>query len=167
MSQKTARQTKKAPVIRERRAIIEHKFSKAHPLLRFVTTETVAFLFKIEVEQIYRIECWPHVVYVHAEGVSRFVSYGDFPPVIAVDWPDEKDFLYWRKRWIKKWRAEKAPEFWIKFYTQKFIEARSEEKLREWGYLIARVKFCFEEANIERLRENYSYQRFLKLKYCQ
>ncbi|MDJ0716410.1 MAG: hypothetical protein QNJ54_19735 [Prochloraceae cyanobacterium] len=142
---------------------IKYKFRQAHPLLRFVTEETVAFLFAIDVKQIYRIECWQHVVYVHAEGVSRFVSYGDFPPVITTEKPESKDFIYWRKRWVKKSKQRKAPEFWVRFYTQKFIEARSLEQLREWGNLIAVFKFLFEKANIERLRENYSYQRFLKL----
>jgi len=143
---------------------ILYNFRKAHALLRFVTQETVAFLFAIEVEQIYRIECWQHVVYVHAEGVSRFVSYADFPPVIAKEKPQKKDFIYWRKRWVKKTKTRKAPEFWVKFYTQKFVEARSIEQLKEWGNLIAIVKFVFEQVNIDRLRENYAYQRFLKSK---
>lgn len=147
------------------RAKIRHKFRKAHTLLRFVTAETVAFLFNIQVEQIYRIECWQHVVYVHAEGVSRFVSYADFPPVIDTQKPDEKEFTRWRKRWYKTSKSEIAPEFWVKFYTQKFIEARSQYELRQWGELIAVLKFLFEEVNIQRLREDYSYQRFLKWKF--
>ncbi|MGF1489374.1 MAG: hypothetical protein ACFBSE_19975 [Prochloraceae cyanobacterium] len=148
----------------EKRAKISHKFRTAPPLLRFVNTETVAFLFNIRVEQIYRIECWQHVVYVHGEGVSRFVSYADFPPVIETQKPDEKEFSRWQKRWHKQSKTKIASEFWVKFYTQKFIEAKSQYELRQWGELIAVVKFLFEEVNIERLRENYSYQRFLKLK---
>ncbi|MDJ0724395.1 MAG: hypothetical protein QNJ38_04720 [Prochloraceae cyanobacterium] len=143
---------------------IKYNFRKPHPLLRFVTEETVAFLFAIEVEKIYRIECWQHVVYVHAEGVSRFVSYGDFPPVIAVETPDPREFIYWRKRWVKISKRRVVPEFWVRFYTQKFVEARSQEQLRAWGELIAIFKLYFEKANLERLRENYSYQRFLKSK---
>ena len=111
------------------RSKIKYNFCEPHHLLRFVTEKTVAFLFEIEIEQIYRIECWQHVVYIHAEGVSRFVSYGDFPPVIEVEEPDRADFIYWRKRWRKKWKTKKAPEFWVKFYTQKFKEAVSVEKL--------------------------------------
>ncbi len=67
----TSTQTKKTEL--KRNPIIKHNFRHAHPLLRFVTKETVAFLFKIEVEQIYRIECWQHVVYVHAEGVNNML----------------------------------------------------------------------------------------------
>ncbi len=104
------------------------------------------------------------MVYVHGEGVSRFVSYADFPPVIETQKPDEKEFSRWQKRWHKQSKTKIASEFWVKFYTQKFIEAKSQYELRQWGELIAVVKFLFEEVNIERLRENYSYQRFLKLK---
>lgn len=146
---------------RTKRAKIIHDFDRPHPLLRFVTAETVAFLFSISVEQIYRIECWEHIVYVHAEGVSRFVSYADFPPVISTEKANRKDFIYWRKRWAKKFKQKEAPEFWVKFYTQKFVEAKSIYKLRKWGKLIATFKFIFESANIQRLRENYSYQMFL------
>lgn len=145
----------------DRRSKIGYKFTKAHRLLKFVTEKTVAFLFGISVEQIYRIECWQHVVYVHAKGVSRFVSYADFPPVIATEKPGEGEFSYWCKRWLKKWKQTKAPEFWVKFYTNKFIESRDIEQLREWGNLIAVFKKLFEEVDLERLRENYSYQRFL------
>ena len=155
--------TEKTQVLLETRSKIKYNFRQPHPLLRFVTEETVAFLFAIDVEQIYRIECWQHVVYIHAEGVSRFVSYGDFPPVITAEKPDRRDFIYWRKRWVKKFKRIIAPEFWVKFYTQKFIEARSQEELREWGELIAILNFVFKNTNIERLRENYAYQRFLKL----
>ena len=155
--------TEKTQARLERRAKIVHNFKQPHPLLRFVTEETVAFLFNIAVEQIYRIECWQHVVYVHAKGVSRFVSYADFPPVITAEKPNPRDFIYWRKRWVKKTKQRKAPEFWVRFYTQKFIEAKSLDRLREWGELIAVFKFIFNKANIQRLRENYAYQRFLKL----
>ena len=143
-------------------AKIRYKFKSPHLLLRFVTVETVAFLFNIRVEQIYRVECWQHVVYVHAEGVSRFVSYADFPPLIATQKPDEVEFKRWQKRWYKTSKREIAPEFWVKFYNRKFIEAGSQHELRQWGELIAVFKFLFEEVNIQRLRENYSDQRFLK-----
>jgi len=148
----------------KRSTIIEHKFKEVPPLLRFVTRETVAFLFNIQLEQIYRVECWQHVVYVHAEGVSRFVSYADFPPVIETQKPDRAEFKRWEKRWYKISKKKIAPEFWVKFYTQKFIEAKSQDELKQWGELIAVVKLIFKMADIERLRENYSYQRFLKQK---
>ena len=152
--------TEKAQV--DRRSKIKYNFRKPHPLIRFVTEETVAFLFAIDIEQIYRIECWQHIVYVHAEGISRFVSYADFPPVLAVEKPGKRDFVYWRRRWVKKWKKTIAPEFWVKFYTNKFIEAESIEQVTEWRNLIGSFNFCFEETNIQRLRENYLYQVFLK-----
>jgi len=146
----------------DRESKIKYNFRRPHPLLRFVSEETVAFLFAIDVEQIYRIECWQHVVYVHAKGVSRFVSYADFPPVVAAEKPNPKDFIYWRKRWVKKWKKTIAPEFWVKFYTQKLIEASSAEQLLKWGKLILVFKYCFDRANIKHLRENYAHQRLLK-----
>ena len=146
--------------------IISHQFKQAPILLRFVTVETVAFLFNIEVEQIHRIECWQHVVYVHAEGISRFVSYADFPPVIGKQKPDEKEFKRWRKRWYDKSKRKIAPESWVKFYTKKFTQAKSIYKLREWGELIAVFKSLFESIDLERLREDYRYQKFLKLKFA-
>jgi len=152
-------QQESVPVKRERDSKIKYNFRRSHPLLRFVTEQTVAFLFNIEIEQIYRIECWQHVVYVHGEGVSRFVSYSDFPPIITAAKPNPKDFVYWCKRWVKVSKRRKAPKFWTKFYTQKFIEARSREKLREWGNLIAICKFCFEEAEIKSLRKSYVFQQ--------
>ncbi len=148
----------------EKRTIISHKFKQAHPLLRFVTVETVAFLFNIEVEQIHRVECWQHVVYVHGEGISRFVSYADFPPVIGKQKPDDNEFKRWRKRWYRKSKSRVVPEFWVKFYTRKFSEARSLYSLKKWGELIAVFKFLFEEIDLQRLREDYRYQKFLKLK---
>ncbi len=108
--------TEKIETQSNQRSKIKYNFRRPHQLLRFVTEETVAFLFKITVEQIYRIECWQHVVYVHAKGVSRFVSYADFPPVITAEKPDPKDFIYWRKRWVKKFKRIVAPEFWVSFY---------------------------------------------------
>jgi len=146
--------------------IIIHKFKQAPILLRFVTVETVAFLFNIEIEQIYRVECWQHVVYVHAKGVSRFVSYADFPPVIGKQKPDNAEIKRWRKRWHNKSKKTIAPEFWIKFYTKKFTEAKSIYKLREWGELIAVFKDLFQGIDLERLREDYRYQKFLKFKFA-
>src|SRR6476469_8533299 len=57
---------------------IIHKSSIVNPRSRFVTEETVALLFNISPEQIYRIDCCHNVVYVHAKGLSRFVSSADF-----------------------------------------------------------------------------------------
>ncbi|MGF1487257.1 MAG: hypothetical protein ACFBSE_09110 [Prochloraceae cyanobacterium] len=39
----------------DRESKIKYNFRKPHPLLRFVSEETVAFLFAIDVEQIYEM----------------------------------------------------------------------------------------------------------------
>lgn len=39
--------------------------SKAiHPLVRFVTKEAIALLLKLKPHEIYRIDCWRHVIAV-------------------------------------------------------------------------------------------------------
>ncbi len=139
---------------------IQYKSSVPHPLARFVCEKTVAFLFSLKPEEIYRIDCWRHVVYVHGKGVSRFVSYGDFPPILEVDPPTNKDSVYWYKRWRKQSKSKTAPEFWTKFYTQKFKEAPSVAKLLDWGQLLAFLKSAFSERALQRLRENYSYEKY-------
>jgi len=85
-----------------------------HRLARFVTKKTAALLCKIKSSDIYRIECWGNVVYVHGKGVSKFVSYADFGPILGVEPPSEADFVYWRKRWRKiqaPGQKNQAPEF--------------------------------------------------------
>ena len=74
---------------------IIHKSPILHPLARFVTEETVALLFNIAVDEIYRIECCRYMVYVHAKGISRFVSYADFPPIVGVNTIALQDFGRW------------------------------------------------------------------------
>ncbi|MGL5058860.1 MAG: hypothetical protein ACRC62_02675, partial [Microcoleus sp.] len=78
---------------------ILHKSSVLHPLARFVTEETVALMFNIAVDDIYRIECCRYMVYVHAKSISRFVSYADFPPILEAESPKLQDFGRWYKRW--------------------------------------------------------------------
>ena len=80
------------PVIRASK--INHKSAILHPLVRFVTEETVALLLNLELEEIYRIDCWRHVVYVHGKGVSKFVSYADFPPILAFFAGSPTPYLY-------------------------------------------------------------------------
>jgi hypothetical protein len=115
---------------------IIHKSPVLHPLARFVTESTVALLFNISTDDIYRIECCRYMVYVHAKGVSRFVSYADFPPILRVNPPSPQDF----GRWYKRWKGKLAPTFWTKFYTQHFQAAVSVDGLFEWGKLVATVK---------------------------
>ena len=59
-------------VIRESK--IAYKSSEIHPLARFVTEEAVCLKFNIKFEDIYIVECWQYIVYVHAKGVSKFVK---------------------------------------------------------------------------------------------
>ncbi len=93
--------------------------SKAvHHLAQFVTREAISFLLNLKPHEIYRIDCWQHVIHVVGKGVSTFVSYADFPPILGVEPPSPKDFLSWRKRW--KQNKNKAPQFWLEFYARKF-----------------------------------------------
>lgn len=139
---------------------IIHKSAVIHPLARFVTEETVALLFNIEPEQIYRIECCRHMVYVHGQGVSRFVSYADFPPILGVEPPLAHDFVQWRKRWRKRWESNQAPEFWQEFYAYQFKHADSEPKLLEWGKLVNLVKSGLSEKALQQLRDVYSEEKY-------
>ncbi|MEG3842744.1 hypothetical protein [Microcoleus sp. herbarium14] len=136
---------------------IIHKSPILHPLARFVTEETVALLFNIAVDDIYRIECCRHMVYVHAKHISRFVSYADFPPIVGVNPIALQDF----GRWYKRWKSKLAPVFWTKFYTHKFKEAVSVDSLLEWGLLVAKVKSAISGAGLQQLRDVYAQEKDL------
>ncbi|MEW6491658.1 MAG: hypothetical protein AB1589_03785 [Cyanobacteriota bacterium] len=148
----------KAPIIRESK--INHKSSALHPLVRFVTEETVALLFNLNLDQIYRIDCWQHVVYIHGKGVSKFVSYADFPPKLDVEAPTAQDFVRWRKRWRNRWKTQQAPEFWTTFYQHQFKHAATESHLLAWGKLAAIVKSVFSLAAVEQLRDAYRHEQY-------
>ena len=135
---------------------IIHKSPVLHPLARFVTEETVALLFNISPDQIYRIECCRYMVYVHAKGISRFVSYADFPPILAVELPKIQDFC----RWYKRWKGKKAPDFWTQFYIHQFKFATTADKQLAWGLLVAAVKSLFYETALQQLRDAYLYQKY-------
>jgi hypothetical protein len=128
----------KKPVISQSKII--HKSPILHPLTRFVTEEAVAVMFNISVEQIERIECCCHMVYVHGVGVSRFVSYADFPPPMGVVPPKSPDFVRWRKRWRKRWNSRYAPDLWQRFYVYQFQQALDMNELIEWWQVVALVK---------------------------
>lgn len=128
---------------------IVHKSPTLHPLARFVTEEAAALLFNISIEQIYKITCLRYVVHIHGKGVSRFVSYADFPPILAVNLPTPLDFYFWHKRWKKK----PAQEFWQKFYIYQFEKAVCAAELLDWSNLVAKVKTLFTNSVIETLRE--------------
>jgi hypothetical protein len=149
----------KTPVISVSK--INHKSGVLHPLVRFVTEETAALLFNLDPEEIYRIDCWRHVVYVHGKGVSKFVSYADFPPILEVEAPTHQDFVRWRKRWKNRWKISLAPEFWKKFYKHQFKHASTEANLLCWGKLVAIVKCVLSVAAVEQLREAYRYEKDL------
>ncbi|MEG4322071.1 MULTISPECIES: hypothetical protein [unclassified Microcoleus] len=135
---------------------IIHKSPVLHPLARFVTEETVALLFNISTDQIYRIECCRYMVYVHAKGISRFVSYADFPPILGVELPKPQDF----GRWYKRWKGKKAPSFWIQFYTHQFKNATAADKQLAWGNLVAVVKSLLSETALQQLRDAYIYEKY-------
>ena len=136
---------------------ILHKSPILHPLARFVTEETVALLFNIAVDEIYRIECCRYMVYVHGKSISRFVSYADFPPIVEVNEPALQDF----GRWYKRWKSKLAPVFWTKFYTRKFQDAVSVDRLLEWGLLVAKVKSAMSGAALQLLRDVYAAEKDL------
>lgn len=75
--------------------------SAIHPLARFVTVEAIALLLHLKPQEIYRIDCWRHVIHVVGKGISIFVSYADMPPILGVEPPTAADINCWRKRWKK------------------------------------------------------------------
>ena len=144
----------------QRRSKIISKSKKPHSLARFVTEETVAFMFNIKSKQIYRIECWRNIVYVHGQGVSRFVSYADFPPVLGVSAPTFADFRKWRRRWYKRWGQKLAPEFWTNFFIYQFKQTQTKSDRQEWCELVGKVKELMSETELYKLRKLYSPEKY-------
>ncbi|MEC4815625.1 MAG: hypothetical protein SAK29_20460 [Scytonema sp. PMC 1069.18] len=143
-------------VIRESKIV--HKSPILHPLARFVTEEAVCLMFNIKLEDIYVVQCWRYVVYVHAKGLSKFVSYADFPPILGVQPPTPAEFLKWRKRWRKNsdpTQRQQAPKWWAKFFINEFSLALSESVLWCWGNLLYSIKFAFSETTLRELGESY------------
>lgn len=153
-----SRQQPKSLVIKESKIV--HKSWIVHPLARFVTEETAAMLCNIDEEEIYKISCWRYVVHVHGKGVSRFVSYADFPAILAINPPTPEDFALWRKRWRTNSKSKQAPEFWTKFYKQQFQKAESPGNLLCWGKLVALVKQVMSSEALQRLREVYKREKY-------
>lgn len=85
-----------------------------HPLARFVTKEAIALILNVPVEKIREVRCWARVILVVGQGLSRFVSYADLPPVVGVEEPTTQDFAAWRKRW-QKLKINQAPDIWATF----------------------------------------------------
>jgi hypothetical protein len=143
----------KTPVIRQSKII--HKSPILHPLARFVTEEAVAVMFNISVEQIERIECCRYMVYVHGTGVSRFVSYADFPPTVKVASANSQDFVRWRKRWQKRWNSRYAPELWQKFYIYQFQQSLDVNELSEWWQVTSTVKTVLSVDSLQQITLSY------------
>ena len=147
-----------------RESKIVYKSSEIHPLARFVTEEAVCLKFNIKFEDIYTVECWQYIVYVHAKGVSKFVSYADFPPIIGVKPPTASEMAKWCRRWLKQHEFEnrkQAPKWWAQFFVNKFKQAPCQKFLYDWGKLIKLIKFAFHEQILQKLRESYRLQREL------
>lgn len=150
----------KAIVIRPSKIV--HKSLTPHPLARFVTEEAICLMFHIGFDDIYTVECWRYVVYVHAKGISTFVSYADFPPTVGVQPPSTLDFIKWRRRWRKQHDAahrKQAPEWWEEFFIREFWQAPSESVLQNWGELVGRIKFVFSEDSLVKLRRHYRLEK--------
>jgi hypothetical protein len=152
----------KALVIRASKIV--HKSSTPHSLARFVTEEAICLIFRIGFEDIYVVECWRYVVYVHAKGVSKFVSYADFPPILGVAPPTATDFIKWRKRWRQQndyAYKKQAPEWWAEFFAVEFWQALSESVLYSWGKLVGLITFAFHEDTLQELRKSYCQEKSL------
>ncbi len=138
-----------------RKSKILRKSPLLRSLARFVTEEAVRLIFKIKFEDIYVVECWRHVVYVHAKGISKFVSYADFPPILGVEPPSPAEIAMWRRRWQKQNDAsqkKQAPKWWAEFFAHKFWQSLSAPILYDWGFLVRLIKFAFTESTLTELR---------------
>jgi hypothetical protein len=135
------------------------KATPVHPLARFVSKEAIALHLKIEVKQIKDIRCWPNVILVVAEGLSKFVSYADLPPILGVEPPTNQDFVYWRKRW-KTLKTKQAPDFWLRFYANMFGQSQSVAELYQWGQLISVIKLALSEKAVQTLRSIYAEEKY-------
>ena len=140
-------------------AIIKQESNEINPLSRFVTVEGVALLLNIDAGRIKEIRLWRHIILVVADGMSRFVSYAEIPPILGVAPPTQKDFITWRKRW-RKLKTHHVPDFWGKFYAQKFEQSKNVEELKNWGQLIAIIKFALSAKVIQMLQSFYTEERY-------
>jgi len=125
-------------------AIIKQESKQVHPLARFVTVEAVALILNIDVARIKEIRLWNRMILVVAQGMSRFVSYADLPPILGVALPTKGDIITWRKRW-RKLKQNHAPDFWFNFYAQKIRRSQSLGEVKSWEQLIALINFALSE----------------------
>jgi hypothetical protein len=130
---------------------INYKSLKLHPLARFVTEETIGLMFNLKEEEIYRIDCWQYVVYLHGKGISTFISYADFPPFIGVSQPQKADISLWKQRWRRKSKSKYAPPFWTEFYLHKLPTILSATNLGEWENLLSHLKPVLSDLALQKL----------------
>lgn len=121
-------------------AIIKQESKQVHPLARFVTVEAVALILNIDVARIKEIRLWNRMILVVAQGMSRFVSYADLPPILGVALPTKGDITTWRKL-----KQNHAPDFWFNFYDQKIRQSQSIGEVNSWEQLIALINFALSE----------------------
>lgn len=143
---------------------LERNSNPWHRLTRFVTKKAAAIMFDLMVEDIYLVARWANIVYIHGKSISRFVSYADFPPTVAVATPSDQDFAFWSRRWSRSKQIEQkkqAPAFWVKFFAYQFHQAHSVEVLFSWGKLMRVIKFAFGETSLQELRANYLHEKML------
>lgn len=153
---------RKALAIRESKIV--HKSLISHQLSRFVTEEAICLMYRISLQDIYVVECWRYVVYVHAQGVSKFVSYADFPPILGVTPPTTTNFIKWRKRWRQQHDyayRKQAPQWWAEFFAQEFRQATSESVLYGWSKLLGLITFAFTEDTWQTLQASYYQEKLL------
>jgi hypothetical protein len=150
----------KPPVISELK--ISHRARILHPFERFVREETVTLMFDLPNEEIYRIDCWRYVVYVHGKGISRFVSYADFPPTEGEKGMEARDFKRWERSWYKRSKVRKAPSFWVKYYCHQMQQADSIEDLERWWETIARFERQWTEKGRRELQTCYQIVKLMK-----
>jgi hypothetical protein len=140
-------------------AIIKQESNEINPLSRFVTVEAIALLLNIDAAKIKEIRLWRYMILVVADGMSRFVSYAEIPPILGVAPPTVEDFLALAKRW-RKLKTNHVPDYWCKFYAQKFGQSNGLEELKRWGQLIATIKFALSPKVIQALLPLYAEQRY-------
>jgi hypothetical protein len=125
---------------------ISYKSPVLHPLARCVTEEAVSIIFGIDIDQIKRIDCYRHVVYVHATNISRFVSYADFPPSSSVGTQFPQVFWRWKRRWQRHGNSRYAPEWWQNFYIQQIQKSFSDDDFNEWRKVLILIESAFSDS---------------------
>jgi hypothetical protein len=108
-------------------------------------------MFNLKWEEIYRIDCWQYVVYLHGKGISTFVSYADFPPLIGVHHPQKTDIYLWKQRWRRKFKIKYAPPFWTEFYLHKLSTVLSPINLWQWESLLNHLKPLLSDVALQKL----------------